>query len=748
MNMKTKQNTCFWKEITDYNILIPSYQRDYAQGRNDRRIDNIRQVFVSELYGALTEDKKCHLGLVFGSYDETGKTFVAVDGQQRLTTVFLLHWYVAWKENNLSKYSNILKKFKWNTRSYSVQFVHLLFSLKSSKKAIIQAITENCNYFSIWENDPTVKNMKTMLEEIESQYPDTEICSKLFSENCNITYDILTLKKDSDARTYLKMNSRGRSLTTFENFKSNFINNYEKFFDSNKLDNAWLNFMLKMSKPDNVEFRDPDIYFMNYINEYTYLLSKLEGQKDSKAFIEAKLKDGEIDVPFIRFDEYKAVFNENSIKLFEKSFDWIIDNYSSIKEIDDEARFSDSKFFVDTIIKENNPEYSHRVMLFSLLKYAELSNYVKLERKTFARWTRIFRNLIENSEIYEDEMTNVCKAINGITDINIYSYLSTDITLKGFDSEQTIEETEKVKKIVEDSSWEAKIIEAEKYAFFKGAIRFLFQDSNGQVTEESWKAFDTKWENAKKYFKESPEPNQSAMKHTFDNATLLKALISRFVPENFWDVLNWYHRVFNNYTTTWRYYLLSNNIYGPVHAILMGEDDIQEIEPSQDDEAQNRLYQLSNTNLLDYVIERIPYSWIRYYHNHIAIFPSAEGIFLNADTRDTLLHKLFNNKVIEISKDCIVPNTHFLFGTNINFKYSFKKQTYFFQWWGTPDETQLDIYLMENEWVDYKKRPKPTHNKKTEEDTHYCFRVSSAMETNTSLFTKQLDKLIEEAKKE
>ena len=98
MDSNIKSNTSFWSEITEYRIQVPYYQRDYAQGRIDNgRIDNIRKVFVEEMYRAIMgfNNKECHLGLVFGSYDENEKVFIAVDGQQRLTTVFLLHWYVA-----------------------------------------------------------------------------------------------------------------------------------------------------------------------------------------------------------------------------------------------------------------------------------------------------------------------------------------------------------------------------------------------------------------------------------------------------------------------------------------------------------------------------------------------------------------------------------------------------------------------------------------------------------------------------
>ena len=222
MDSNIKSNTSFWSEISDYKIQVPYYQRDYAQGRIDNgRIDNIRKVFVEEMYGAIMgfNNKECHLGLVFGSYDENEKVFIAVDGQQRLTTVFLLHWYVAWRENKLNDYKEKLLNFSWDTRSYSSQFVELLFKIRPLGN-VIDSIKTNSNYFSVWENDPTVKGMLTMLEEIEKQYPnDILLCSQLFSNDCKIKYDILKLEKDSDGKTYLKMNSRGRSLTTFELFK-------------------------------------------------------------------------------------------------------------------------------------------------------------------------------------------------------------------------------------------------------------------------------------------------------------------------------------------------------------------------------------------------------------------------------------------------------------------------------------------------------------------------------------------------
>lgn len=737
MENNIKSNTTFWTEINNYKIQVPYYQRDYAQGRTDGRIDNIRKVFVEELYQAIQGEGQCHLGLVFGSYDTDNSTFIAVDGQQRLTTVFLLHWYVAWKEDKLNDYQKLSTNFSWDTRSYSSQFVELLFQINQTGN-VVDSIKTNCNYFSIWENDPTVKGMLTMLEEIEKQYPKDEygLCQKLFSGDCSIKYDILKLEKNSDGKTYLKMNSRGCPLTTFELFKSKFIDEYKPSF-ANKFDGTWLNFMLEMSKDDNGNFADPDISYMNFINEYTYMILSLHSNDDSdkeyKHFIDAKIKDNLKDVPFISFEKYKPAFSFENINSFEKFFDWICPNYETIKSIDEELRFPDSKFFADEIIKSYNPHFSHRTKFFSLHKYAELTEYAPIDKELYKRWNRVFRNLVANSEIDGNNFGKICKTINQVANAHIYLYLANGGKLNTFDNDQIVEEIAKAKQILnggqrtDGKTWEEIIIEAERYAFFKGAIRFLFtKESIGDDWGED--VFNRKWNNAKAYFKEILEPNMSAMNKAFDNAELLKALISRFSPENFWKLL-WHNSkaVFNNNDEAWRYYLLNDNIVRPIYQLMVGERNILERKPSQDF-AQNIIYQLSNTKLLDFVIQKIPKSWIYQYHGHKAIYPSAKGVFLDSGIRDRVLI----NDMIMLNNEDKVPGTNFLYGSNIFFQY---KQQYYFIYY-----SNNTVCLMNDNWEG--KKLKNQENSDTPENNFY-FSVDEK-ETEES-FLHKLDCLIAQA---
>ena len=758
MDSNIKSNTSFWSEISDYKIQVPYYQRDYAQGRIDNgRIDNIRKVFVEEMYGAIMgfNNKECHLGLVFGSYDENEKVFIAVDGQQRLTTVFLLHWYVAWRENKLNDYKEKLLNFSWDTRSYSSQFVELLFKIRPLGN-VIDSIKTNSNYFSVWENDPTVKGMLTMLEEIEKQYPnDILLCSQLFSNDCKIKYDILKLEKDSDGKTYLKMNSRGRSLTTFELFKSKLLDKYKPNF-GHKFDNEWLSFMIKISATSDSQFSDPDIPFMNFINEYTYTYLQLKLKSGSdiannyKEFTDAKVKGELTDVPFISFDKYNGAFEEDCLEYFEKSLDWICQNYENIKLIDNKIRFSDSRFFIDAIIKDNNPNFTHRAKLFAVFKYAELTGYDQIDTELYEKWTRVFRNLVANTDIDGSNIGGICKAINKIDNSDIYGYLSNGGEISAFTKDQVAEEIAKAKQILyvaprsDGKSWEEIIIEAENYAFFKGAIRFLFTQKD---IGDDFEYFDTKWINAQEYFdKDGVKDGKEKFK---SNALLMKSLLANC--DDFEHKIK-NHFEFSNDYVRWRRILIDDDWRRAVDTIMSKEVTTETTKDYVNNTKDVFIKNIIDDGLMDYVCNNMSGAWIRStYHGYHAIWISgypASQVVLNP-----ILSKLqFEGKISYRNtegRDSTIPNCRYYrcFDKNVDFKYKFNDKYYYFNWWGTPNETELDVYLTEDNWNDYKKRPNPTSDKGTDEDIYYCFRVTQEMASDTSQFTEALDNLIKQSQK-
>ena len=86
--------TSFWTLIGQNRIEIPIIQRDYAQGRIEE--SRIARKFITKIKNKLVAKEKLNLDFVYGKIENN--TLIPLDGQQRLTTLFLLHWFLATKE--------------------------------------------------------------------------------------------------------------------------------------------------------------------------------------------------------------------------------------------------------------------------------------------------------------------------------------------------------------------------------------------------------------------------------------------------------------------------------------------------------------------------------------------------------------------------------------------------------------------------------------------------------------------------
>lgn len=106
-------------------IEIPMVQRDYAQGRTSKGVERIRNNFLNAIKSSLIEEKDpIKLDFIYGNVVE--ERLIPLDGQQRLTTLFLLHWYAAKREEiDYSQYS-FLSDFRYRTRFSSANFCESL----------------------------------------------------------------------------------------------------------------------------------------------------------------------------------------------------------------------------------------------------------------------------------------------------------------------------------------------------------------------------------------------------------------------------------------------------------------------------------------------------------------------------------------------------------------------------------------------------------------------------------------------
>ena len=231
--------------------------------------------------------------------------------------------------------------------------------------------------------------------------------------------------------------------------------------------------------------------------------------------------------------------------------------------------------FGNNLYKVTTLNQSPRVVFFGICRYLEECG--SFDERQFKRWMRVVCNLTENNTVDKiDAMLSRIKLINELSShcTDIYGFLSDETSEIKSDAakDQLSEEIEKAKQILKGNydgnladlkgkTWEDVIIEAENYAFFKGAIRFLFRNEKGEL---DWKDFDAKWKNAQRYF-----DGKGVKDNKYE---LLKKYISFF---NNWELHFENDFIFDSELTSWRKNFLSINRTSPTHKLLIGEDKLQ-----------------------------------------------------------------------------------------------------------------------------------------------------------------------------
>ena len=123
-NTKMERKTFYSLLYGDDNkIYIPRYQRSYAQGR--KSWDSELEEFLEDIKNVLdkgAKDDSFNMDFVYGGEDEG---FSPVDGQQRLTLLFLIHWYVFSVKNKAEDIKK-LEKFKYEARESTGLFCNNL----------------------------------------------------------------------------------------------------------------------------------------------------------------------------------------------------------------------------------------------------------------------------------------------------------------------------------------------------------------------------------------------------------------------------------------------------------------------------------------------------------------------------------------------------------------------------------------------------------------------------------------------
>lgn len=488
----------FSKEFnSDKHIIIPSIQREYIQPLNQSVING----FADALVKAYANDEKKDLNYIYGLESET--SFVPIDGQQRLTTLWLLHLYVAARKGQI-----LTAGIEYKTRDVSSDFcvklrenaVSILATSQTPSKDIV-----NANWFiETWIENITVSSMLHALdvirESIETSDTDIDILWKnMTKDDSPISFAFMSTKDLGDD-VYVKMNARGKSLSDFENLKSwlddrlkelvedggynlnqDFLTSWREYIDNEWTDLFWRNRNLNDLFPEEIDDEQIRLFY-----NIAFIIWANKNRQERKSIIRdtssiksiasllkvdpnnvidellERMRSSSVDLPLYILDKLN-IFNEEFFLTVKEVLNGLIsyeeEINTSIQALNEEE-YSEKIYFwnlpkVKTPItfmcqllmseKEETVPYSKLVLGGALCYYVRNAS-----NKTNLRdWLRFSRNIVNNTAIGAENVHNVLSAFNYwalLCANNDICEVITKIDAKtpGVDSKQIKEEKDKI----------------------------------------------------------------------------------------------------------------------------------------------------------------------------------------------------------------------------------------------------------------------------------------------------------------
>lgn len=441
-----------FEQIMDtYRIRIPKIQRLYVQGRQDSYGKKCLKDFANVLVDSVCNGTPCPLDMVYGIAD--GNVFKPLDGQQRLTTLLLLFWLCG-KTNKVNGEKWV---FDYESRRSTELFIANLLDTTSPLNN--QTTCKKCSdylakqpwFMPIWKHDPGIAGMLNMLDSLFEKLLNSKKSAKDFQyDKMTFSINYLDVAAAEYDHIFLKMNSRGRQLTAWENVKA-VIDKYASYHPDWKDDINW-------TWPERIWLQ---------VNKNITVLDNNMLVIISEALAYAAY-DGKADDTF-QLDKWMKG-NPDKVERFFTCAETLL----SATEIKDELILQAiTPLWETTPLK---PVFSN--IDASCKKH--LAAYYAAKKSTNADWMRVIWNIVENSNA-GNNLPSALKLIDELAEHRegILEFLASDAKINSqFAQVQVNEEREKAKLICNvDGCWQGIFKEAEAYPFIKGRVSVILEAS-------------------------------------------------------------------------------------------------------------------------------------------------------------------------------------------------------------------------------------------------------------------------------
>lgn len=683
-----------------YRVVIPGIQRHYVQGANNPKAESVRKQFIKEIFTAIEKKQnEFNLHFIYGPINTNGEdSFVPVDGQQRLTTLWLIARYAAEKAEPSDRKDllSLLSRFTYEDRINAKRFCQAL-TCEDSRWDITQDPNPDilCQdwFVDYWKEDETVASMIRMLSTIYEEWnkhQDSITAEDILEAIASKIRFNLKIDAFGDD-IYMKMNARGLQLTQWENFKGKFS---EDLCEDKK--EWWVKEMEELSNrfftcSDEQHELPDNAFFALYARIMAYEAKKTgvdcgNGIKELAAYTHNTWS--QIELPFVPYSDFSGITNNESIAstvaaTCVKMIKTVLDRYQEIVPY-----FGDRTLFETFFHPKNKNDLD-----FTLCCYEYFKKFDNIETKDFLKALRLMWNILEN---VQDNRVELVKKIIDLEDKTLYSRQIKKI-IGSNAPEQAEEEAEKAiqmhyndksmpndwneEKLGSWSNWNDAIEKAEEYAFFHGSIRFLYEkNSNGKTT---WENFATKLSNCMDLFvseglseDKKVKANQVLISHCEDWKKLIRK------------------PVFDTDKESWKQVLTDVKLSKCVNGLLLSPNEIVD---NHDDIIQllidNDIWKNLITKNSGYKLEWKANSLSLWLNRYLYL-----TLKLKRNNREDILDAFINESKVtfdapEEERYRTIKGKNYYFAVPMWFTYKYKGKEYHFAWqiWG-----YIDMY--DNGW--------------------------------------------------
>jgi uncharacterized protein with ParB-like and HNH nuclease domain len=494
----TNQNT--------FQIIIPEIQRDYVWKEdnvikllqsireNAERANNLTQGVTDDLLNQLApsiresvvremEKKKnyCNVGFIYAYHDrELDGRFILIDGQQRITTLYLILLCLSVKESKSEYFKRyyfkdrvpkIDYKVRDEAHAFMVNFIEYLLQGNDYSN-----VKDQYWYYSECANDVTIQSILNNYDTIRNYIASNELSLQYVEDNIEFWY-FDTNQSMQGEELYIYMNSRGESVSPSESIKAELLKGKtgQEKHDWGEEWEKWQDLFWKNNK--NYQSADDGIEeFLRWIKIIETIKRKtasIASQTTSLRKIRDDKKIGIQDITFERIESYYTalltVLRYKESGKFKK--EWLWGQFENIRP--GVPRTSPTQ--IDVV------DY---LQLLPMLMYAE--RYPECLEEDFLRFARFFYNvrffdtisknpyaslinvvvLIES--FLNDNHTDVVNLVNYRTNGSFANILTDEEVIKLSIYKEQIDND--VRKDIEKAFWNV-----EDYKFCDRKVEFIWQ---------------------------------------------------------------------------------------------------------------------------------------------------------------------------------------------------------------------------------------------------------------------------------